>query len=368
MLLSRKKLYRIKKTKKQSRRRRKQRNKKKYKRRKKAGSRRKRRALNLRKKTMKSYHKGGYNRRNLSFLAPYWNETSGKQELYIVTQKSIANRDGGDLGYFDNEKRILAKLFLKGENDNTDNTKRILKELFKSINKPQVFNIYFKKAIKVEGEGLEEVINKLLESVESITNLNRKLFESQISENPDGTTGFLSRDLLVDRIVMLLTVMKRQLEEVPALQEGDREEKEADTVNVVETGETSEEGGDGWTGEESMKIQEYIDRQREREDLDEEDAEDNDENGEEDVEYGELAECAENKDCDDNQTCDNGNCVDVPSMTTGEIITRLQQLQNLSEHPIIRKAWSQDKQVYLYPVLLDLKTGLLNSLAEPVFK
>ena len=72
MLLSRKRLYRIKKTKQQSRKRRKRRNKKKYKKRKRAGSRRKRRALNLRKRTMKSY-KGGYNKQNLSFVIPYFN-------------------------------------------------------------------------------------------------------------------------------------------------------------------------------------------------------------------------------------------------------------------------------------------------------
>ena len=213
MLLSRKKLYRIKKTKKQSRRRRKQRNKKKYKRRKKAGSRRKRRPLNLRKKTMKSYHKGGFNRPHLSFLVPYWNQAEGKQELYIVTQKELI---AGSLRNTSNEKQILVNLFLKGVNNNEDDTKRLLKELFKSINNPEAFNVNFKKAIKVEGDGLEGVINKLLESVENITNLNRKLFESQITENEDGTTGFSRRGEFKSEILRILSAMKRQLQEVQA--------------------------------------------------------------------------------------------------------------------------------------------------------
>ena len=55
MLLSRKKLYRIKKTKKQSRKQRKQRNKKKYRKRKGGKTRAKRKPLNLRKRTMKLY-------------------------------------------------------------------------------------------------------------------------------------------------------------------------------------------------------------------------------------------------------------------------------------------------------------------------
>ena len=69
MLLSRKRLNRIKKTKEQSRRRRKYRNKKKYRRRKKGGSKKRKRALNLRKRTMKSY-KGGFRRPNFSFCIP----------------------------------------------------------------------------------------------------------------------------------------------------------------------------------------------------------------------------------------------------------------------------------------------------------
>ena len=69
MILSRKKLYKIKKTKEQSRRRRKHRNKKKYKRRKKGKSRGRKRALNLRKRTMKVY-RGGVNKHVLSFVFP----------------------------------------------------------------------------------------------------------------------------------------------------------------------------------------------------------------------------------------------------------------------------------------------------------
>ena len=70
MLLSRKRLYRIKKTKEQSRRRRKHRNKKKYRRRKKGKSRGKRKPLNLRKRTMKSY-RGGFNGETPSILMAY---------------------------------------------------------------------------------------------------------------------------------------------------------------------------------------------------------------------------------------------------------------------------------------------------------
>ena len=69
MILSRKRLYKIKKTREQSRRRRKHRNKKKYKRRQKGKSRRRKRALNLRKRTMKVY-RGGVNKDVLSFVFP----------------------------------------------------------------------------------------------------------------------------------------------------------------------------------------------------------------------------------------------------------------------------------------------------------
>ena len=79
MILSRKKLYKIKKTKEQSRRRRKHRNKKKYRRRKKGKSRRKRRALNLRKRTMKTY-RGGVSRELLSFVFP-----DSQKRLKIIT-------------------------------------------------------------------------------------------------------------------------------------------------------------------------------------------------------------------------------------------------------------------------------------------
>ena len=69
MILSRKKLYKIKKTKEQSRRRRKHRNKKKYRKEKEEKVEEERRALNLRKRTMKVY-RGGVNRHVLSFVFP----------------------------------------------------------------------------------------------------------------------------------------------------------------------------------------------------------------------------------------------------------------------------------------------------------
>ena len=37
---------------------------------------------------MKSY-RGGYNKENLSFLVPYFNETTRKQDLYLVTHKLL---------------------------------------------------------------------------------------------------------------------------------------------------------------------------------------------------------------------------------------------------------------------------------------
>ena len=86
MLLSRKRLNRIKKTKEQSRRRRKYRNKKKYRRRRKGGSKKRKRALNLRKRTMKVY-KGGFRRPNFSFVYP----TPDNTKLSIVTMKPNAN-------------------------------------------------------------------------------------------------------------------------------------------------------------------------------------------------------------------------------------------------------------------------------------
>ena len=82
MILSRKKLYKIKKTKEQSRRRRKHRNKKKYRRRKKGKSRRKRRALNLRKRTMKTY-RGGVSMDLLSFVFP-----DSQDRLKLITFKA----------------------------------------------------------------------------------------------------------------------------------------------------------------------------------------------------------------------------------------------------------------------------------------
>ena len=86
MLLSRKRLYRIKNTKEQSRRRRKNRNKKKYRKKKRAGSRRRRRALNLRKRTMKSY-RGGVRRSNLSFFFP-----NNRGQIVLVTARSAINQ------------------------------------------------------------------------------------------------------------------------------------------------------------------------------------------------------------------------------------------------------------------------------------
>ena len=82
MILSRKKLYKIKKTREQSRRRRKHRNKKKYRRRKKGKSRRKRRALNLRKRTMKTY-RGGVSMDLLSFVFP-----DSQDRLKLITFKA----------------------------------------------------------------------------------------------------------------------------------------------------------------------------------------------------------------------------------------------------------------------------------------
>ena len=86
MLLSRKRLYRIKKTKEQSRKRRKHRNKKKYRRRKKGKSRSKRKPLNLRRKTMKSY-RGGFKLEQPSIIMGVKPDTSPDVKLVLITLK-----------------------------------------------------------------------------------------------------------------------------------------------------------------------------------------------------------------------------------------------------------------------------------------
>ena len=86
MLLSRKRLYRIKKTKEQSRKRRKHRNKKKYRRRKKGKSRSKRKPLNLRRKTMKSY-RGGFKLEQPSIIMGVQQDTSPNVKLVLITLK-----------------------------------------------------------------------------------------------------------------------------------------------------------------------------------------------------------------------------------------------------------------------------------------
>ena len=263
MLLSRKKLYRIKKTKNQSRRRRKQRNKKKYKRRRKAGSRRKKRALNLRKRTMKSYHKGGFNRTNLSFLVPYWNEETNKQELYLVTHKTIVpNKDDGNPRDFSIEKNTLVNLFLKGHNDNTESTKLLLRKVYYSITRPRVHNIYFHKATNLQ---LTDVLINGL-SAEAITKLNQKLLSEQIAENPDRTTGFTDRNALLANVKATMNVLERNLSNVRDTPPEPTKEPEPSKDNEpVVPGEISKE-----------------------------------EDYEDDFEADEVAECDRSRDCKDN--------------------------------------------------------------------
>ena len=166
MLLSRKRLYRIKKTRQQSRKRRKRRNKKKYKKRKRAGSRRKRRALNLRKRTMKSY-KGGFNKQNLSFIIPYFNEREGKQELYLVTHK-LVDITGRDVS---KERNLVINLVLKGKRLSGSET--LLPQMYKSIidsdTREGILNRFFSSK-KIVIEGGEDVLRTLTTS--QITKLN----------------------------------------------------------------------------------------------------------------------------------------------------------------------------------------------------
>ena len=102
MILSRKKLYKIKKTKEQSRRRRKHRNKKKYRRRKRGKSRGRKRALNLRKRTMKVY-RGGVNRHVLSFVFP-----NDSNQLVLVSFNP--SKTGNSSAEF--QKKTMAKKLL----------------------------------------------------------------------------------------------------------------------------------------------------------------------------------------------------------------------------------------------------------------
>jgi hypothetical protein len=207
MLLSRKRLNRIKKTKQQSRKRRKRRNKKKYKKRKRAGSRRKRRALNLRKRTMKSY-RGGYNKENLSFLVPYFNESEGKQDLYLVTHKllDISGRNAVK------ERNIVVNLLLKGQEHRDraagvlshTNTGILLEEMYKSIinsgrRDGPVNRFFSSKKIVLEGEA-QDILGRL--TIGDITDLNKKLLDEQIVG-----TGFGSSSGMLDEVKSKLNLM-----------------------------------------------------------------------------------------------------------------------------------------------------------------
>jgi len=207
MLLSRKRLNRIKKTKQQSRKRRKRRNKKKYKKRKRAGSRRKRRALNLRKRTMKSY-RGGYNKENLSFLIPYFNESEGKQDLYLVTHKllDISGRNAVK------ERNIVVNLLLKGQEHRDraagvlshTNTGILLEEMYKSIinsgrRDGPVNRFFSSKKIVLEGEA-QDILGRL--TIGDITDLNKKLLDEQIVG-----TGFGSSSGMLDEVKSKLNLM-----------------------------------------------------------------------------------------------------------------------------------------------------------------
>ena len=201
MLLSRKRLNRIKKTKQQSRKRRKRRNKKKYKKRKRAGSRRKRRALNLRKRTMKSY-RGGYNKENLSFLIPY--ESEGKQDLYLVTHKllDISGRDAVK------ERNIVINLLLKGQEHRDraagvlshTNTGILLEKMYKSIINSGNRFFSSKKIVLEGGTVAQDILGRL--TIGDITDLNKKLLHEQIAG-----AGFGSSSGMLDEVKSKLNLM-----------------------------------------------------------------------------------------------------------------------------------------------------------------
>ena len=136
MILSRKKLYKIKKTKEQSRRRRKHRNKKKYRRRKRGKSRGRKKALNLRKRTMKVY-RGGVNRTVLSFVFP-----NDSNQLVLVSFNP--SKTGNSSGEF--QAKTMAKAFINaacritesvhledGETDDSWKSTRIMREMVEAI-------------------------------------------------------------------------------------------------------------------------------------------------------------------------------------------------------------------------------------------
>lgn len=139
MLLSRKRLYRIKKTKEQSRRRMKHRNKKKYRRRKKGKSRGKRRPLNLRKRTMKSY-RGGFNKKRPSILMAYETtrvNTDRTINFVLITLKRVQGGNTKNRRYADRLKDLVCV----GE-DVSGDVKRdeLIKDIQDNIRKVDISN------------------------------------------------------------------------------------------------------------------------------------------------------------------------------------------------------------------------------------
>ena len=194
MLLSRKRLYRIKKTKRQSRRRRKNRNKKKYRKKRRAGSRRKRRALNLRKRTMKSY-RGGVRKKNLSFFFP---NREGNLMLVTATSNPIWNRNLPDQAqetyrdlFVDLACHISDKFIMTTP----------LFPMRDGLDRPSFKNMLLAISINI-GDTSPAFNNQLPESFkklffnpmpfrlpgnlspENIMKLNRDLFRSQVGDNP----------------------------------------------------------------------------------------------------------------------------------------------------------------------------------------
>ena len=151
---------------------------------------------------MKSY-KGGYNKQNLSFIIPYFNEREGKQELYLVTHKlvDVTGRDASK------ERNLVINLVLKGER--LSGSEILLPQMYRSIidsdTRHGVLNRFFSSK-KIVIEGGQDVLRTLTTS--QITRLNKKLLQEQIKNNAD----FRSSAGMLAEVKRLFVVMVTALE------------------------------------------------------------------------------------------------------------------------------------------------------------